>query len=759
MPSDVRVRTLLGLSLAAPLLFLFRDVLSGDEALYARDVFHQYWPLRTHVVEALRAGHLPLWDDGSQGGMPLLANIHAAALYPPNFIYQLVSFATGYGWLVALHVVALAWGVSALLSASGRASVGAAVAALLFAGSAPVLGLTAFGPNLMGLAWVPWFAHALVRTTGSPVGRFSQGAVLITLQCLCGDPMSVLFSALLVAAILVWSSPQERRQRAVLGLAAAVVGVLIAAVQLWPAAGLLAQTTRAAGGDQLEWSMHPIRFLELVLPKLFGNLDGAPAFWGNFLSLGELKTPYSLSAYVGAGAFALALVGLGQKTRGLGLTLFVVGGVLAMGGQFIAGPMLAHVPPFSLFRYPEKYLALAVLGLCVLAGDGLNALLERRLTRGQSAGLVGLAAVAGLVGGSLSVLAAQWEPWMRATWPGLPVEIPTESFRTGTYGFAAIVLLLAIGGQISQATLRVGALSVLVVGEALWANQALIFTTPVELFTERPAAVDAMLRGAPQRPFRVWRDNVAMAKIQFLTQTPEQRVMQRAWELLTLKSSLATVFGLEELSGNSPVILSRWDAAIRALRGQPGAMLMLYNTCFIIAPVAEGERVFAPMPAGAGVRQVDCLPRLFSVAQTVAVPHLQAALAHLSDPQFPVRTTAVVEQGRSTDTLDPVEVSEVSARSGYLSAHAVAGPRGGFVVLGTSWARGWVVSIDGVETEPRVVDAAVMGTELAPGAHEVVFEFHEPLLARAAFPSVIGVLMLCGAWVGRRRLNRHPLVS
>jgi hypothetical protein len=290
MPNEFGKRSLLGLSLAAPLLFLFREVLSGDEALYARDVFHQYWPLRVHLVEALKAGHLPLWDDGSQGGLPLLANLHAAALYPPNVIYQLVSFPTGYGWLVATHVVILAWGVFAWLRAMGRGVMGSAAAAIAFSASAPVLGLTAFGPNLMGLAWVPWFAQALVRP-GPFVSRVVQGAVLVALQCLCGDPMSVLFSAL-VGAVLVALGP-KRRPLLIIGGGSALIGVLMAGLQLLPAYGLLQQTTRAADLDKLEWSMHPLRFFELALPKLFGSFDATPAFWGSFLAIGSIKTPFS----------------------------------------------------------------------------------------------------------------------------------------------------------------------------------------------------------------------------------------------------------------------------------------------------------------------------------------------------------------------------------------------------------------------------------------------------------------------------------
>lgn len=742
--------------LALPFLFLFRTVLAGDEALYARDVFHQYWPLRTHVVQALAEGHLPLWDDGSQGGLPLLANIHAAALYPPNFIYQLVPFQTGYGWLVVLHLVVLAWGVFAWLSAMGRGTVAASVAGIAFAASGPVLGLSAFGPNLMGLAWVPWFAHALVRK-GDFVSRLAQAAMVVALQCLCGDPMSVLFSALLGAVIVGWAP--RRRPLVIMGSVSAAIGVMLAGAQLLPAAGLLAQTTRLTSGDQLDWSMHRARFLELFLPKLFGNFEGTPAFWGAFLAIGEIKTPFSLSVYAGAGVQVLALLGLRTQTRSLGLTLFVVGAVLALGSQFVAGPLLAHVPPFSLFRYPEKYLALAVLGLAVLAADGLELLATARASKAQSLAIAGLILTAGGVGATLRFSPGSWRPWLTATWPDVPSEIPLASFELATVAFASIAAVVLACAWLNNAFVRQGAVALIVITDLVIANQALVWTAPVELFTEQPPAIEAMITGAPERPFRVWRDNVAMAKLQFATQTPEQRMMQRAFDLLTLKSSLATVFGVQELSGNSPVVLSRWSALIQATRAHPGAMLKLYNTCFVITPVTPGERIFAPMPEGVAVKRVDCLPRLFSVPHTLGVATQAEALAAVSSAAFEVTTTAVVEGGQDRRELDRVEVSDLVVGRGFARATLKAGSKGGFVVFGTSWAKGWAARIDGHEAPLFVVDEAVMGAEVAEGPHVIEFEFHEPLLAAGAALSALGALLLGGLVVGRRRLENHPFVS
>ena len=46
---------------------------------------------RDGLTRAFAAGHFPHWDPSGQGGVPLLANIHAGVLYPPNALYRLKS--------------------------------------------------------------------------------------------------------------------------------------------------------------------------------------------------------------------------------------------------------------------------------------------------------------------------------------------------------------------------------------------------------------------------------------------------------------------------------------------------------------------------------------------------------------------------------------------------------------------------------------------------------------------------------------------
>src|SRR4051812_47950914 len=64
-------------------------------------------PIKSELARALREGHLPFWSDRFGLGVPLLAESHAAALYPPNLaLYRLLDVATAYRWSMWLHALA-----------------------------------------------------------------------------------------------------------------------------------------------------------------------------------------------------------------------------------------------------------------------------------------------------------------------------------------------------------------------------------------------------------------------------------------------------------------------------------------------------------------------------------------------------------------------------------------------------------------------------------------------------------------------------
>src|ERR1700687_1391687 len=171
-----------------------RGVVS-DQAFFARDVMNYYWPTRQVTAESYRAWEVPQWDPSHQSGVPLLGDIHAAVLYPPTLLYQVLSFPSAYGWLVLFHHFVAGLGLFFFLGRLGFSRLPALAGGLCFLLSGYLVGLANAGPLMAGAAYVPWVLVAL--SSARPLAqRVALIGVLVALQSLTGDPQSVVFSAL-----------------------------------------------------------------------------------------------------------------------------------------------------------------------------------------------------------------------------------------------------------------------------------------------------------------------------------------------------------------------------------------------------------------------------------------------------------------------------------------------------------------------------------------------------------------------------------
>jgi hypothetical protein len=56
------------------------------------------------VREALRAGHLPLWDDKLFNGYPFLVNPQVGFFYPPAWIPIFLPLRLGVSWYAVFHL-------------------------------------------------------------------------------------------------------------------------------------------------------------------------------------------------------------------------------------------------------------------------------------------------------------------------------------------------------------------------------------------------------------------------------------------------------------------------------------------------------------------------------------------------------------------------------------------------------------------------------------------------------------------------------
>ena len=108
----------------APLLFGYEPVGGDPDRLYR--------PLKSELVRSLAEGKLPFWSDRFGLGVPLVAESHVAAFYPPNLVlYRLFDVSRAYRLSMWLHYVAIvattyAYARSIKLSPWGSALAGVA---------------------------------------------------------------------------------------------------------------------------------------------------------------------------------------------------------------------------------------------------------------------------------------------------------------------------------------------------------------------------------------------------------------------------------------------------------------------------------------------------------------------------------------------------------------------------------------------------------------------------------------------------------
>ncbi len=93
-----------------------------------------YRPIKTELARPLQRGEFPFWSDRIGVGIPLVAESHAAAFYPPNWLlYGALSTPAAYRLAMWLHFAATGLTTYLYARTLGLEEWGGALAALAFA--------------------------------------------------------------------------------------------------------------------------------------------------------------------------------------------------------------------------------------------------------------------------------------------------------------------------------------------------------------------------------------------------------------------------------------------------------------------------------------------------------------------------------------------------------------------------------------------------------------------------------------------------
>jgi len=363
-------------------LGLTNRVLAGIDAL---TYFTPYWAYR---MEALRALRIPLWNPYLFAGVPFLANIQAAVLYPLHWPLSWMAPERAIIWSAILHV----WLGCALAYAFARRSLRLSQLAGFLAGLSFGLGgfMLARIENinqLNTLAWLPgllWLADETAAAEGRR--RWRWGAALVTamaLQLLAGHTQAAFVNlSALALYLIVQTLVAPRGRRAAWSRLSVLLAVLpalaLAAAQLLPSIELMGLGWRTGGlpfRQAVSFSLRPRLLLQSLLPPFGGGLAEAFGDEGYAEFTGYLALTTLLLA--GVGMFATLQSRHPTRAKALGLAALALAGLfLALGAYNPLYYLLWRlIPGFDLFRAPVRWLALTAIGVAGLAGVGLDALL------------------------------------------------------------------------------------------------------------------------------------------------------------------------------------------------------------------------------------------------------------------------------------------------------------------------------------------------------------------------------------------------
>jgi len=376
-------RGLLLVALAALALWLWAVVplALGQRTLYFRDVFTTHLPLKAFGAAELRDGRIPAFNPSWGLGQPFRGNPNALPFYPGNLLYLVLPFWSAFNLHYALHWLLAALAMAALARELGQGRAAALTAGITYAGSGWILTTLSFYNLLAVSAWWP-----LVLLGAARGGRrgIALGGIACGMALLAGEPVTAALG--IVPLLLVAFQRHGLRRGGLTVLGVGITGLLIALPQLMATARILGFTSRGAlgpaGVGAGRFHLGLARLLELIVPFPFGHpWDlGKNGYWPWDDQPG---LPYILTIHFGIVALWLAVLGV-RRARGWGM-LAVAGLVLAWAGA-LGGDALV-VLTHGLVRYPEKLLFWLALAVSLLAGWGLERVLEApRAWRGAAIG-------------------------------------------------------------------------------------------------------------------------------------------------------------------------------------------------------------------------------------------------------------------------------------------------------------------------------------------------------------------------------------
>lgn len=721
-------------ALGLVLLISFPQVLAGYESFGYLDFGQFAYPVAFYHREAFRNGVLPLWNPLSNCGTPFLAQWNTLTCYPLSLFYLLLPFPWSLCFFCVLHLFIGGMGMYLLAERWTGNRFAAALAGTAFAFN----GMTWYGllwPHITAaLAWMPWVVVAMERSWKEGWRTILWAAAAAGLQWLSGGAEVIALTWLVLGAwwvIQVIMEKRPARQWLLRAVGGALLGLGVAAFQLFPFADLLLHSQRSSGYGSATLAVMPLTGLANYLVPVFHCLRNPQ---------GLLVPPnhWTGSYYAGIGVVFLLLVALWRaRDRRVwflaGLILF--SWAMALGQRGMVYDWAVHLLPLLGFmRFPIKFAMLATFALPLLAGLGA-AWLERAPAEQRSAEWKRLAMPMLVLLAFMGVLVA-WA-WAK---PFLPGEGPVV---TGNAIVRAVCLVLLVFCFFALRTVKdlkaVRLFQCATIG-LLWLD---VFTHNANL---SPTVPPAVFEANAVRNYYHWTNQLEMGSDRLMESPAAFRTLMQAefrqLEHDTAARRLAQFFDynlldhVPKFDGFYSLELKYFSDLLRRVYGStntvvPKGLLDLAGISHLNSPSNLGEWLtrnsFLPLITGGqkpvfagdpetldGVLGSDFDPRQVAYLPSQAKTVVQAQAGRVLISNQAVSSTSVQAE---------VEASDLA-----------------LLVVAQAYYHPWHAFVDGAPVQMWRADYAFQGFEVPRGKHKVLLDYQDWALRWGIVVSAVSVL-------------------
>ena len=720
------------------------------------DLVLQIVPWANQVRESWRAGHVPLWNNLSGSGYPLLASAQSSALSPLRLLALPLTLGQSFAAEAAMKFL-IAMTFTFLFCRRRYSELASAAAAVCFAFCSFVVVWLHFPLGTVAV-FVPAALYQIeLIAERRTYPRFVFAAALWAAMIFCGHPETVahifFISLLFVGWLIVVERPFATRRDALMFLATLTGALAVAALLASPFLAPFAEAiTKSRRYSELQSRPNVIGYYSdwpsvvlLAQPRFYGQIP----FEKPWVTAPSAESITGFAGILGIAAwFALLAHVVRTRTWRSRESFFIVATIIVL-GIILGWPGISQ-----LFHLIFKLAANARLRLllCFLAAVQTAAMIDL-VTRDVRAFLTGLAICSVILLGLVF-------------FSGVPDGSPRLTAVMSLMPSLVVLAIAALSIAATEGAHRHAILMLLLVAviAEVWSATAGWNPTvrSVEMYAATPLIEKLQELQAKQpsnTPFRI----VGTGPV-FFPNTP-------------------AMFGLEDIRAHDPMANGRYLGMLRVLTGYDTedyfpkwrnvetAVLDYLNVKYVVTPphadLKDPQRYALAYDGRDGrvFENTNVLPRFYAV-RNVILEFNNNRFVHLLQTESDWAHTALLkslpvrDDRMRTDLLAPRAKSSPDATMRI--THAAGddfqmtgfAPRYTFIVSSIPWWPGWKIESNGQSVTPLHVNGAFMGFVVPAGKFDVHVWYSPMTFWGGVWVALSTIIGICGSGVLVRRRRR-----